>query len=482
MNNLAETGRLIALDGEKCLEGSGFSFDETVHVDVGFYLGTKSSKVQVRYERNGEAEATQAAQIPAYQAGPHVYHHTFALDRARFANRSLFNTDFSIVLDPDKTESDANPGMSDQEITICSVSLRRTHKTPVPQSYGRIALKVFDETGRAVPVRVGIFDSTDRLPLPSDEAVAVKRLDESMRVVNVTPGLIPWPARNPSAFYIDGTYLAELPTGRYELVIAKGPEFRITRRHFDVESNQTQEIKIELQRWDNLPAKGWYSGDNHIHYIRHSQSDDPNLLPFTQAEDLHVANILQMGNIAGVLWPQYGWSPVVAASNESYSFVPGQEDPRTQRVGHTISLNLKEPIRSPQHYLIYRPIFEEARTQGAVTGYAHVQAPRAWGPKGLALDVPFKLVDFVEVLQMGHAGTELWFDFLNLGHKLAPSAGTDYMWDFTLPGAERSYVYVPHPFTLEAWFDGLKKGNTFVTNGPMLEFTVNGKAWDLSCS
>lgn len=49
------------------------------------------------------------------------------------------------------------------------------------------------------------------------------------------------------------------------------------------------------------------------------------------------------------------------------------------------------------------------------------------------------------------------------------------MWDSTLPGAERSYVKVPKPFTLQAWFDGLKRGETFVTNGPMLEFTVNGK-------
>jgi hypothetical protein len=28
---------------------------------------------------------------------------------------------------------------------------------------------------------------------------------------------------------------------------------------------------------------------------------------------------------------------------------------------------------------------------------------------------------------------------------------------------------------LQGWFDALKRGETFVTNGPMLEFTVNGK-------
>ena len=102
---------------------------------------------------------------------------------------------------------------------------------------------------------------------------------------------------------------AKLPVGQYELVVAKGPEYRFIRRNFTVESDRTQAIRVDLKRWDNLPAKGWYSGDNHIHYIRHDKNDDLGLLLFTQAEDLRVANILQMGNVATAVWPDYGWSP-----------------------------------------------------------------------------------------------------------------------------------------------------------------------------
>jgi hypothetical protein len=182
-----------------------------------------------------------------------------------------------------------------------------------------------------------------------------------------------------------------------------------------------------------------------------------------------------MGNVAHAHWPQYGWDPVPAASDPTYSFVPGQEDPRTRRHGHTISLHLKKPIRDPQRYLLYHEVFEKARMRGAVTGYAHLVGQGAYNARGgMALDVPFGLVDFAEVLQFGCGGSSVWFDFLNLGYKLAPSAGTDYAGDFTLPGAERSYVRVQKPFTLQAWFDGLKRGETFVTNGPVLEFTVNG--------
>src|SRR5687767_2079257 len=93
ITNIAESGRVMTLDGKSCLQGSGFSFDvndayafdldETVNVDVEFYLRGKESKVQVRYERNGEAEAVRAGMIPAHAAGQRIHRHTFVLDRAR---------------------------------------------------------------------------------------------------------------------------------------------------------------------------------------------------------------------------------------------------------------------------------------------------------------------------------------------------------------------------------------------------------------
>src|SRR6185369_17255238 len=42
-------------------------------------------------------------------------------------------------------------------------------------------------------------------------------------------------------------------------------------------------------------------------------------------------------------------------------------------------------------------------------------------------------------------------------------------------GAERSYVHIDEGFTPAAWLKGLKQGNTFATNGPMLEFRVNSR-------
>ena len=481
--NMQHAGQVIEVDGKQCLTGSGFSFDvdddyafdinETVEVEVEFSLQEVISKIEVSHENGVGQVSTQKTQIPAYQPERRFYKETFTLDRARFINRSLHNADFSVGLNIGEMYETPKPT---QSITICNVALKRSYQTPTPKAYGKLHLEVRDEKGRAVPVRVAIYDANGRLPYPSEDAVEVKRGHDPIRVVNPAPGLVPWPVDNFSSFYIDGVYRAALPVGQYELFVSKGPEYRITRQRFDVQKNKTETIEVALERWDDLPAKGWYSGDTHIHYIRNDASDDPNLLAFTQGEDLHVANNLAMGNVTGVPWPQYGWEPVIDVADHSYTFVPGQEDPRTTRLGHTISLRLKEPIRNPQDYMNYRPVFEEARAQGGVTGYAHAWPPRAVPAiLGAALDVPEGLVDCFEVMQRGGLGTERWFDYLNLGFKIAPSAGTDYMHNIVLPGVERNYVHIEEPFTLQGWFDGLKQGKTFVTTGPMLEFTINGK-------
>ena len=63
------------------------------------------------------------------------------------------------------------------------------------------------------------------------------------------------------------------------------------------------------------------------------------------------------------------------------------------------------------------------------------------GRRGLALDVPFGLVDFIEVLQGGRLVTDTWYPFLNLGFKVNPAAGSDYPYfGPSLPGVERYYV------------------------------------------
>ncbi len=56
------------------------------------------------------------------------------------------------------------------------------------------------------------------------------------------------------------------------------------------------------------------------------------------------------------------------------------------------------------------------------------------------------------------------------------AAGSDVPWGGTV-GEVRMYAYIGRDaqFSADAWFDAVNNGRTFVTNGPMIEFTVNGK-------
>ena len=189
-----------------------------------------------------------------------------------------------------------------------------------------------------------------------------------------------------------------------------------------------------------------------------------------------MANLLQFGNVAGFINKvQYSHGPGGVHREGDYLLASGQENPRTHFLGHTIILGTAAPIHFPESYLIYRLFWEEARRQRALSGYAHAGLYNG-AINGIAIDLPHKLLSFIEVMQFQNGALyDIWYNILNTGFSLAPTAGTDYPWYRRPPGRERFYTRVEGPLSLEAWLEGVAAGRTFVTNGPMLEFRVSGK-------
>lgn len=64
---------------------------------------------------------------------------------------------------------------------------------------------------------------------------------------------------------------------------------------------------------------------------------------------------------------------------------------------------------------------------------------------------------------------------------MAPTAGTDHPCGPALPGAERFYTQLNGPLTPNAWLESVRLGRTFVTDGPMVEFHVNGQGIGIGC-
>ena len=70
-----------------------------------------------------------------------------------------------------------------------------------------------------------------------------------------------------------------------------------------------------------------------------------------------------------------------------------------------------------------------------------------------------------------------WYRYLNCGYRIAAVGGTDKMSATTAVGAVRTYARIESDteFTYDAWKEAIRSGNTFVTYGPLLEFSVEGK-------
>ena len=385
---------------------------------------------------------------------------TLTLDRARLAGKGIHGTDLAVG---------GRGG-----IALCDIELVRSGITRVPTAFGRLRLDVQDAaTGRRVPARVGLFDATGRAPLPSEQALLIHRFTDEVRLLWVNQRTL-WPSEHRLAFYVNGRYETRLPVGTYELVVTRGPEYRAVRRSVEIQENETHDVTVALNRYADLPAEGWFSGDSHVHLGR-DRIDDLAVWGQVAAEDLHVANLLEMGNIAGTHFKQPAWGREGRFARDGHVLVSGQEDPRTVQRGHTIHHNVQQPLHlDPGAYFLYHRVFEEVRRQGGVSGYAHL-GELFNGRRGLALDVPFGIVDFIEVLQGGRLFSEIWYGFLNLGYKVLPVAGADFPYfGPTLPGVERTYVKVDGDFSADRWFAAFRAGRVYVSNGPLLELTVNG--------
>jgi hypothetical protein len=278
-----------------------------------------------------------------------------------------------------------------------------------------------------------------------------------------------------------------LPPGKYRLEVSKGYEYVRQERNVEARAAGDVELEVGLKRWINMPQRGWYSADDHIH-LRRSPRENPSILRWVAAEDIHVGNLLQMGDFWTYVFPQYAWGEAGRYQEGDYLLSSGQEEPRTPEIGHTISLGADDFVRFSEDYYTYDRVFDGVDELGGISGFAH-QGMSFHGYRGMTLNVLRNKVDFLELLQFcvadGPLHSEHYYRFLNLGFRLTALAGSDFPWCGRGPrsttlrtsqiGDARFYTYVGEDFTFENWLNALKAGRTFASTGPILELTVDGK-------
>jgi TolB protein len=167
--------------------------------------------------------------------------------------------------------------------------------------------------------------------------------------------------------------------------------------------------------------------------------------------------------------------------------------------GHISLFNLKSHLISPfvtgyegtgveSLYPSNTDILRYAREQGGIGAYVHPfygdADPLQSGlgtAKTLPVDVALGAVSYHELWSQsaGNAPLEVWYKLLNTGFRVPVTGGEDSISNLhriELVGSVRGYFHLgTAPLTWPNWMKALLAGRGFVTNGPLLEFTANGK-------
>ncbi len=347
------------------------------------------------------------------------------------------------------------------------VSACRPAAPPPP---ARLRVQVVGEDGQATPAFVAFEDVQNRRWVKvAQPFLANEQRDKRSRRPQ-------WRGKEP--IHCNGDVTVDLPPGKYRVVAGKGLEFAPAEAEAVVAAGSTAEVRLVLARFADMPRLGWWAGDTHVHLTRLRPDDEQRILWAAQAEDVHVSNLLEMGDADTVWWPQYAWGEAGAVRRDDHWLVVGQEEPRTHELGHAIVLDIPYLLRDASHYYLYDRIFRKARELGGLTGLGHYVQGKFKSERSGDLLFPERLVDFVELLDNNNVlRPQSYYDLLNLGFRPAIVAGSDYPWGSHI-GDQRVYVQAgpQQPLDPRRWYDGIRAGKTFVTQGPMLKLNVDGRA------
>lgn len=368
--------------------------------------------------------------------------------------------------------------------------LRPSHSVRLDVSVTR------SDSGERIPARVYLFKDgrpfrlspvDTLLPLHPDlfYRERVWRREAASRVLEIT-------ARNESHFILlDGSGTFDLPAAeRYRIEAYHGTFFQPAAEEFALQHGSSARIELALDPVAAQVQDQWLAGDDHIHLVR-AREDDSLFLRWMQAEDLAVANFLELQRQQHAAM-QWDFGQRAEARLPGLSIRSGHES-RSRFYGHTLLLGPERMVlplsvgleyaNDPLAYPHPMAVFQRGRALGALTGFAHFYGSQP--NSTLLLNLAHGTVDFVEVFQFGVLKTAEWYQLLNSGFRVVGLAGSDFpanlsrfpSWPRALPllGPERALVRAdPGESAYEAWATGVRDGAVLLTNGPLLEFAANG--------
>jgi hypothetical protein len=304
--------------------------------------------------------------------------------------------------------------------------------------------------------------------------------------------------------------------GDFSYHLFRGPEFAAASGGFTLDKHSEATDVLRLDRYANLASEGWYGGD------LASRIPAVETRPWLVAEGLHMAVSLVEQEVApddeagtdprqhadvaardgvGPSRDESAWGWTEQTSFEDrrgegglviHHWQPPTEVPATLPSSRLLiaargAARLKEPSRSnsgsgsgglpPVHCEISRPWASELPIWLAsqrVDSFQLLGEHLTFdGQRGLPvqLPVPFER-SFSTDRAAGMMVEQLYWQILEAGLRIPPTAGSGFGRRGSPLGYNRVYAYC-ESLTAENWWEAMRAGRSFVTNGPLLRVQVN---------
>lgn len=357
---------------------------------------------------------------------------------------------------------------------------------PIRPATQRLILKAIDKaSGRPVAVKLHIHGEAGEYLAPLDR----HRIPNTAWFEDYSTDFSH--ENQHSCTYIPGETRLDLPPGKVYVEVSKGFEIRPVRKIFEI-TPQTNEIVVEIEKVLPWRERGWVTADTHVHFLSPMTA-----LLEGAGEGVNVVNLLasQWGELmtnVGDFDGRTTWGSREAGGDGEYLVRVGTEN-RQHAMGHISLLGYQGSIIAPmttggpdesalgdpleilltewarqckeQQGVVVLPHFPYPHLEHAasiIEGVIDAVEMTSWEEHYLGID-PYSLVD--------------WYRYLNCGYMLGAVGGTDKMTAATAVGTVRTYARTDPagPFTYEAWKEAVRRAETFVTYGPLLDFAVDGK-------
>ncbi len=347
---------------------------------------------------------------------------------------------------------------------------------------GVLAVQVVDDrTGKPTGARIHLKASDGKAYAPVDAYARVNGAGDRV-------------------FHTSGQFRVHLPPGVVRLDVIKGFEYQPQSLEVKIEPDLVAHLPVRMTKLTELADLGWYGGSTHVHmnYGGNLHNTLENLLMMSDAEDQDIVNE-QIANKDNRILDYHHFVPGGGPhplSRPDRLLVVGQEY-RPPFYGHVFMFGMKEHLISPfltgyegtgveSLYPSNTDMLRKARAQGATVGYVHAflgerdpMEAGLGGGKGYMVDAALGTIDALEWSNAGRGSFIPWYATLNNGFRISAVGGEDSISDLhqtKLVGAVRTYVYTgERGLDMQAWFEGLRAGKSFVTTGPLVFFEVEGR-------